>query len=104
MIDYFTDYQKGLITNDTFFDKVNYLTLFFLYLTIVVFVSTYIYVSSWVYTGERLARQIRESYLRSILRQNIAYFDKLGAGEITTRITSDTHLIKDGISDKAAIF
>ena len=56
--------------------------------------------AAWVYTGERLTRQIRERYLRAILRQNIAYFDKIGAGEITTRITSDTHLIQDGISEK----
>ncbi|GES94504.1 ABC multidrug transporter Mdr1 [Rhizophagus clarus] len=37
------------------------------------------------------------------LGQNVAYFDKLGAGEVTTRITSDTHLIQDGISEKAAM-
>jgi len=35
-----------------------------------------------------------------LLRQNIAYFDHLGAGEVTTRITADTFLIQDGISEK----
>ena len=104
MVNYLSDYQKGLITNDKFLDKLNYLALILTYISITMFASTYIYMASWVYTGERLTRQIRERYLRAVLRQNIAYFDKLGAGEITTRITSDTHLIKDGISDKAAIF
>jgi ATP-binding cassette, subfamily B (MDR/TAP), member 1 len=37
------------------------------------------------------------------LRQNIAYFDNLGAGEVTTRITADTNLIQDGISEKVAL-
>ncbi|CAG8743078.1 19510_t:CDS:2, partial [Gigaspora rosea] len=51
----------------------------------------------------RIARQIREKYFRSILRQNIAYFDKYGTGEITTRITSDIHLVHDGISEKVSL-
>ncbi|UKZ76888.1 hypothetical protein TrVFT333_004603 [Trichoderma virens FT-333] len=34
---------------------------------------------------------------------NIAYFDNLGAGEITTRITADTNLIQDGISQKIGL-
>jgi ATP-binding cassette subfamily B (MDR/TAP) protein 1 len=38
-----------------------------------------------------------------VLRQNIAFFDKLGAGEITTRITADTNLVQDGISEKIGL-
>lgn len=41
--------------------------------------------------------------MAAILRQNIAFFDKLGAGEITTRITADTNLVQDGISEKIAL-
>ena len=37
------------------------------------------------------------------MRQNIAFFDKLGAGEITTRITADTNLVQDGISEKIGL-
>ena len=103
MINYFTRFQTGQINKNDFTDKVNYYSLFFVYLAIIVFVTTYVYMAAWVYTGERLTRQIRERYLRAILRQNIAYFDKIGAGEITTRITSDTHLIQDGISEKVAM-
>lgn len=41
--------------------------------------------------------------MKATLRQNVAFFDKLGAGEITTRITADTNLIQDGISEKVAL-
>ena len=44
----------------------------------------------WVYTGEVNAKRIREKYLRAVLRQDIAFFDKVGAGEVTTRIQTDT--------------
>jgi ATP-binding cassette subfamily B (MDR/TAP) protein 1 len=44
----------------------------------------------WTYTGEVNARRIRERYLQAILRQEIAYFDDVGAGEVATRIQTDT--------------
>ena len=31
------------------------------------------------------------------------FFDKLGAGEITTRITADTNLVQDGMSEKVGL-
>jgi ATP-binding cassette subfamily B (MDR/TAP) protein 1 len=44
----------------------------------------------WSYTAELNAKRIREEYLKAVLRQEIAFFDTVGAGEITTRIHSDT--------------
>ena len=54
-------------------------------------------------TGEHISAKIRERYLEACLRQNIAFFDQIGAGEVTTRITADTNLIQDGISEKVGI-
>jgi ATP-binding cassette subfamily B (MDR/TAP) protein 1 len=64
------------------------------------FVTTYTATLGFIYVGEHCTQKIRERYLKAMLRQNIAYFDKLGAGEITTRITADTNFIQDGISEK----
>jgi ATP-binding cassette, subfamily B (MDR/TAP), member 1 len=44
----------------------------------------------WAYTGEVNAKRLRERYLQATLRQDIAYFDDVGAGEVTTRIENDT--------------
>ena len=54
-------------------------------------------------TGEHISGKIREQYLAACMRQNIGFFDKLGAGEITTRITADTNLVQDGISEKIGL-
>lgn len=43
-----------------------------------------------MYTGELNAKRLREQYLRAILRQDISFFDHVGAGEIATRIQTDT--------------
>lgn len=57
----------------------------------------------WVYTGEKLSKRIRERYLESVLRQDVAFFDTVGAGEVATRIQTDTHLIQEGTSEKVAL-
>lgn len=43
------------------------------------------------------------SYLRAVLRQNIGFFDYVGAGEISNRLSHDVDLIQDGISDKVVL-
>ncbi|KAF8957257.1 multidrug resistance protein 1 [Flammula alnicola] len=67
------------------------------------FVCTYTYMYIWVYTGEVNAKRIRERYLQAVLRQDIAFFDNVGAGEVATRIQTDTHLVQQGISEKVAL-
>lgn len=59
--------------------------------------------ATWIYTGETTTRRIREGYLQAILRQNVGFFDSIGAGEITTRLTSDMSLCQEGISEKVPI-
>lgn len=54
------------------------------------FVCTYTYMVIWGFTGEIGTKRLRERYLRAILRQDIAYFDNVGAGEVATRIQTDT--------------
>ncbi|KZW01505.1 multidrug resistance protein 1 [Exidia glandulosa HHB12029] len=76
---------------------------YLVYLGIGMFCATYTYMTTWTYTGEVNAKRVRERYLQAVLRQDIAFFDKLGAGEVTTRIQTDCHLIQQGISEKVAL-
>ena len=98
---------QGLILHtlpaNQFNHDLSHYTLYFIYIGIAEFVTVYISVVGFIYTGEHITQKIREHYLAAILRQNIAYFDKLGAGEVTTRITSDTNLVQDGISEKVGL-
>jgi ATP-binding cassette subfamily B (MDR/TAP) protein 1 len=54
----------------------------------------------WVRNSEVAAKRIRERYLQAILRQDITYFDSVGAGEVAIRIQNDTYLVHLGISEK----
>ncbi|KAL9621580.1 MAG: hypothetical protein Q9160_003972 [Pyrenula sp. 1 TL-2023] len=88
---------------DSFTSQLSTYVLYFVYLAIGEFFTVYIANVGFMYTGEHVTQKIREEYLKAILRQNIAFFDKLGAGEVTTRITADTNLIQDGLSEKIAL-
>ena len=76
------------------------MALYFVYLGIAAFFTNYISTVGFIYTGEHITQKLRQKYLAAILHQNIAFFDKLGAGEITNRITGDMSTIQDGISYK----
>lgn len=52
-------------------------------------------------TGERQASRIRNLYLKTILRQEIAFFDKdTNTGEVVGRMSSDTFLIQEAMGEK----
>ncbi|KAF3025333.1 hypothetical protein E8E15_008644 [Penicillium rubens] len=77
--------------------------LYYVYIAIGQFVSVYISTAGFMIGGEKITQRLREKYLAAILRQNIAFFDVLGAGEITTRITSDMNLIQDSLTGKLSL-
>lgn len=99
----FADYFNGQITYRQFNSQLSHFILYFVYLAIGTFITTYVSTVGFIWVGERCSGKIRERYLKAMLRQNIAFFDKLGAGEVTTRITADTNLIQDGISEKFGV-
>lgn len=93
----------GTLDQHGFNSTLNRYVLYFVYLAIGEFCLVYISTVLFIYTGEHITAKVREQYLRAILRQNIGYFDKLGAGEVTTRITSDTNLVQEAISEKVGL-
>ncbi|KAJ8119969.1 hypothetical protein ONZ43_g3201 [Nemania bipapillata] len=99
----FQGFFNGQVARDDFSHQLNSLVLNFIYLAVGEFVAVYIATVGFIYTGEHISAKIREHYLESCMRQNIGFFDKMGAGEVTTRITADTNLVQEGISEKVSL-
>ncbi|KAI0287211.1 ABC transporter transmembrane region-domain-containing protein [Russula brevipes] len=76
---------------------------YLIYMGVGMFICTYIYMCTWVLTAEVTAKRVRERYLKAVLRQEIAFFDKVGVGEVTTQIQTNTHLVHQGLSEKVAL-
>ncbi|KAK9292784.1 hypothetical protein L1049_020764 [Liquidambar formosana] len=56
-------------------------------------------------TGERQTARIRNMYLKTILRQDITFFDKeTNTGEVVGRMSGDTVLIQDAVGEKVGKF
>ena len=61
--------------------------------------------SCWMITGERQAARIRCLYLKTILRQDVSFFDKeINTGEIIGRMSGDTVLIQEAMGEKVCIY
>ncbi|KKK13548.1 hypothetical protein ARAM_001719 [Aspergillus rambellii] len=99
----FRDVASYAITYDEFYHTLSTNVYYFIYLGIGEFLTLGFATFAFVHTGNSVTQKIRVRYLQAILQQNIAFFDSLGAGEITTRITGDMHLIQDGISEKLSL-
>lgn len=65
------------------------------------FVPYVVEVSNWIVTGERQSSRIRSLYLKTILRQDIEFFDtQTNTGEVIERMSGDTILIQDAMGEK----
>ncbi|KAM0965312.1 hypothetical protein TB2_020918 [Malus domestica] len=75
-----------------------------LILAIGVGISAFMEGVCWTRTAERQASRMRIEYLKSVLRQEVAFFDSQANSSITfqviSTISSDAHLIQDTIAEK----
>ncbi|RID60898.1 hypothetical protein BRARA_E00086 [Brassica rapa] len=82
-------------------DKVSKVSLKFVWLGIGTFAAAFLQLSGWMISGERQAARIRSMYLKTILRQDIAFFDvDTNTGEVVGRMSGDTVLIQDAMGEK----
>ncbi|XP_069672760.1 mitochondrial potassium channel ATP-binding subunit isoform X1 [Periplaneta americana] len=67
--------------------KLPVFQLMYMYVAQASFTFMYIYLLSCV--GERVATQLRQELFESIMKQDIAFFDRQRTGELVNRLTSD---------------
>ena len=82
--------ERLLLARQQFKELSNDNSLFLVYIGIGMFGGVFVGMYTWVYTSEANAKRIRELYLKAVLRQEISFFDNVGAGEVATRIQTDT--------------
>ncbi|BFG14786.1 hypothetical protein CerSpe_010600 [Prunus speciosa] len=86
-------------------DAVSKVALKFVYLAVGAAAAACLQMSCWMVTGERQAARIRSLYLKTILRQDVGFFDKeINTGEIVGRMSGDTVLIQEAMGEKVGNF
>ncbi|KAL5722705.1 ABC-type xenobiotic transporter [Ranunculus cassubicifolius] len=85
--------------------EVSKYSLYFVYLGLVVCLSSYAEISCWMYTGERQTSTLRKKYLEAVLKQDVGFFDTdARTGDIVFSVSTDTLLVQDAISEKVGNF
>ncbi|KAM2745612.1 hypothetical protein PS2_021317 [Malus domestica] len=86
-------------------DAVSEVALKFVYLAVAAAALSFLQMSCWMVTGERQASRIRSLYLKTIIRQDVGFFDKeTNTGEIVGRMSGDTVLIQEAMGEKVGSF
>src|SRR5271155_393720 len=60
----------------------------------------YIHTSCFTITATRATRAIRRDFIRSLIRQDISYFDSCTPGSVATSISNNADLVQAGLSEK----
>eukprot|EP00047_Mylnosiga_fluctuans_P015769 m.49151 g.49151 ORF g.49151 m.49151 type:complete len:1362 (+) comp6094_c0_seq1:38-4123(+) len=81
-------------------DKVKGVAVIYLYLGAAAFATAYFQVAVFVVTGQRQGRRMRRAYFRSLLRQEMGWYDTQETGSLTARLAADIAKVEEAISDK----
>lgn len=82
---------------------VNEKVLDVIWVTVANFCLIWLHCGCWSLFGERLVRKLRYNYLKALLRQELAYFETLPAGDIAARLDADLSTVQSGTSEKVGI-
>ncbi|KAL8468366.1 hypothetical protein ACS0TY_031549 [Phlomoides rotata] len=85
--------------------EVSKVSLKLVYLGIGAGIGSLLQMLCWMVSGERQAARIRGLYLKTILRQDIEFFDtQTSTGEVVGRMSGDTILIQEAMGEKVGKF
>jgi ABC-type multidrug transport system fused ATPase/permease subunit len=69
----------------------------------VTFVCAFFQIVFWVLSGQRQITRLRQACFKTILFQDVSWFDTHSHAEITTRLTADIEKVHEGIGDKVGV-
>ncbi|KAJ2312615.1 hypothetical protein IWW54_001986, partial [Coemansia sp. RSA 2705] len=81
-------------------ERSRHFCLLFFILGIVMWALSFGLNACWAISAENQGLRIRKLYYKSIMRQDIGWFDTVKPGELTTRITKDVNLVQEGMGEK----
>ncbi|GJQ81867.1 hypothetical protein Trydic_g9893 [Trypoxylus dichotomus] len=102
---YYADSEEELvIAQEGIIDAVTWFIILCSILAAATFIVTYLSVMIFSLTCVRQISQIRSNYMRSVLNQDIAWYDVNQTGDFASRMTEDLIKVEDGIGDKVSTF
>ena len=60
--------------------------------------------STWSFTGEKIAIRLKIKYFKSILNQDVEWFDQINPNELASKVIDETKDIADAVGEKVPRF
>ena len=86
--------------NTGFLDEIKKFSKKVFTLALVLWVGSYTFVTCLNYAAERQVFRIRLEFLKSILRQDVSWYDTRTTGTFATKMTEDLNKLQEGIGEK----
>eukprot|EP00124_Ichthyophonus_hoferi_P005539 Ihof_evm2s830 gene=Ihof_evmTU2s830 len=84
--------------------RISELTMIILLLGVGSFITSYLQVHLLMTTAQSQGRRMRMLYLRSLMAQDMEWYDQTNPAELTARVSGDVGKVEDGMGDRVATF
>lgn len=88
------------LTAQEFESQLAIFSLYYVILGVLIYLSSLIQITCWQTSCERQVHRIRRNFFRSVLRQELSWFDKNQAGELSAKFNDDIERIRDGLGEQ----
>src|ERR1035437_4102440 len=89
-------YTKGAFS-------LNHLIIEFFFVSVIIFISTYLQSIVQTYASERVAKDLRNQLIAKISLQDVAYIQKVTPSKLLTNLTSDVDAVKNFVAQAIAM-
>lgn len=100
----FNAFGAGDLSSSALYHEVARLGLWFLYLFLARFFLIYIHTICFGFTATRATKALRHDFLKSLLRQDIAYLDTCSPGTIASTVSNNADVVENTLSEKVGGF
>ncbi|GMR48617.1 hypothetical protein PMAYCL1PPCAC_18812, partial [Pristionchus mayeri] len=90
-------------SEDDFFDNVMQVIWAYAILSVGVFLAAFVQVSCLLYVSENMMDRLRRNFMKSILRQDISWFDMNTGGALATKLFDNLERVREGTGDKMGL-
>lgn len=99
-VDQFNAFGASRSSSSAMYDEVTKLGLWFLYLFIARLFLIYIYTICFGFAATRATRRFRQDFLKSLLRQDVAYLDTYSPGAIASTVANNADVVENTLGER----
>ncbi|KAL4455399.1 hypothetical protein ABPG74_012551 [Tetrahymena malaccensis] len=89
---------------DTVVDNCRTIALWFVGIGAISFILSIFMMYFWISVGQRQAIKFRLEYFKSLLKQEVGYFDQIQANELSSKVSTECFKIQSALGEKTCIF